>query len=553
MNKSLKVLLSLLLSLVLLSTCLIGCTKNNSSSEISQTTLAATTNSAATSAAETENAELGGLKLPLVDKPLTLTYYLTNLYPTVMKSYNDMKVYQIQEQDTGIHIDFIHPAAGQEADQLNLLIASNELPDIIEINPLNYAGGPGKLLQDGTAVDLKEMIDQYAPNIKKVFQDYSGSKKLISTDEGNIYCFPWLCFYDNQLVYMGHIIREDWLEKLALKMPETIDDWYNVLKAFKEKDPNGNQKNDEIPYISIKHDRILPFSYAWGITADFYDDNSVIKYGPMQPVFKEYLSIMRKWYSEGLIDPDFASTDSKQFDAKATGDIGGAFYGYAGGGIRKYMTSMAGTNPEYKLAGTSYPVLQSGQKPPVGHRIYSFNGNGAAVISSKNKHQKETVQWFDYNYSPKGYMLYNYGIEGETYTMNNGTPSFVEKITGAANGFMEELTKVNRFVGSGPWVHAKEAQDQYMSLPAQRVAIATWSNTEKSCFLPPITPTQDESLRLTAIMSEINTYMAEMVNKFIMGQESVDSFDKYVESLKKMNIEEAIKIKQAAFDRYNKR
>jgi ABC-type sugar transport system, periplasmic component len=548
---------SFLISLVLLITCFNGCSGNNTSpaDESSKpATSEATIAAASSTGSSSSEDELGGLKLPIVETPLTLTYFCTNDNPTVIKDYNEKKDYQIQEKDTGIHINFIHPAAGQETDQLNILIASNDLPDIFQFDPLkDYPGGPGKLLSDGTAVGLKDLIDQYAPNLKRIYEEHPEARKEASTDDGQLYCFPWLCFHDIQLVYMGHVIRQDWLDKLSLKMPETMDDWYNVLKAFKEKDPNGNGKNDEIPYISFKQNRLLPFSYAWGITDDFYEDNNVIKYGPMQPQFKEYLSTMRKWYSEGLIDPDYAITDMKLHDEKVTNNTAGAFYGYAGGGVRKYMQLMKGTNPTFELAGAPYPVLQSGQTPPIGHRINIFSGHNSALISGNNKHVKETVQWLDYNYSKKGYMLYNYGVEGESYNIVDGAPKFVDSITNSTNGFSDILTKYNSFVNSGPWEHAKEAQEQYMSVPESTKAIATWAKAEKGNGLPPITLTQDESQKCNVIMNEVKTYLSETVDKVIMGQESIDKFDDFVANLKKMGIEDAVKYEQAAFDRYQKR
>ena len=550
---------SVLLVIFLLASLFYGCSKNDNvtsksnSDESTTKQEASSTQQSNTNTNDSDKKLFGGLKLPIVDKPITLTYFVPNSYPTVLKTYNDIKMYQIQEKDTGIHIEFIHPPAGQETDQLNLLIASNDLPDIIETNPLTYPGGPEKLLQDNVAVEIQDLIDKYAPNFKNLFVRYPEVKKQISTDAGKMYCFPWLNFYDVQLVYMGHIIREDWLNNLSLEMPQTIDDWYNILTAFKERDPNGNGEKDEIPYIAIKYERLDPFCYAWGLTSDFYVENGNIKYGAIEPRFKDYLSTMRKWYSEGLIDPDYASTDSKQFDSKATSNIGGAFYGYSGGQIRTYMTLMEQNDPNYKLAGTRYPVLERGQKPPIGHRINMFYGGGSALITGSNKYVKETVHWLDYNYSPKGHMLCNYGIEGESYVMDNGYPRYTDNIAKTPNGFIDELTKYTRFVGNGPWENGKEAQIQYMAHPASIQAIENWSQTEKGHILPPITPTQEDSLRLNSIMNEINTYKSEMLNKFIMGQEPLDKYDDFVSTLRKMNIEKAIKIQQSALDRYNKR
>ena len=113
-------------------------------------------------------------------------------------------MYQQREKDSGIHIEFIHPALGQEAEQFNLMIASRDLPDLVEYNWVNYQGGVQKAIDDGVIIKLNDYIDQYAPNFKKTVSDGSKLSKIYDkgskTDEGNYFAFP--CFnigsYDPQ-------------------------------------------------------------------------------------------------------------------------------------------------------------------------------------------------------------------------------------------------------------------------------------------------------------------------------------------------------------------
>ena len=134
------------------------------------------------------------------------------------------------------------------------------------------------------------------------------------------------------LTFNGLIIRKDWLDQLQPPVPETMDEWYEVLKAIKTKDPNGNGQADEIPppldmdMTAINH----AFVGAWGVTTGFYQVDGKVQYGPIQPEFKSYLETMSKWYAEGLIDQDYAATDGTLKDAKVTNNQVGAFSGYMG-------------------------------------------------------------------------------------------------------------------------------------------------------------------------------------------------------------------------------
>src|SRR5579859_5373778 len=175
---------------------------------------------AAASGAAAAPAATEALTLPIVSQSLTLTYWApmsTNVAAS-MKSFGEMGCYQELEKRTGIHLDFQHPPLQQEQDQFNLLVASGKYPDVVEFDWLHsYAGGPAKAIKDGVIVRLNDLIDQYAPNLKKVLTDHPEWRKQIVTDEGDLYAFPFLRSDPILLTYMGPVIRKDWLDKLSLK------------------------------------------------------------------------------------------------------------------------------------------------------------------------------------------------------------------------------------------------------------------------------------------------------------------------------------------------
>lgn len=313
-----------------------------------------------------------------VGYPESLTYWVTlnsNASATLQNA-GEIKAYQKLEEMTGTKVQFQHPPAGSEQDSFNIMVSSGDLPDVIEHNWSAVSGGPDKLIGDGTLIRLNELIDQHAPNLKKVLDENPEYRKMITSDDGNIYVFPFLRGDDYLLTYNGLIIRQDWLDKLGLGMPETIEEWHTVLTAFKNDDPNGNGQADEIP-LRLDPGQLSmnkAFLGAWGITDSFYQVDGVVKYGPIQPEFKEFLQTMSRWYAEGLIDPDYLSGDSNLWDAKITNNTLGAFTGYTGSGIGRYLQMMEGKGGGFDLAGAPNVALKKGRRRRWARRILRLRG-----------------------------------------------------------------------------------------------------------------------------------------------------------------------------------
>ena len=101
-------------------------------------------------------------------------------------------------------------------------------------------------------------------------------------------------------------MRADWLEELNMDVPETIDDWHEMLVAFRD------EMGADVPLILPKSGRSgnSIFVSAFGVGSGFYQVDGKVQFGPIQDGFKEYLTLMNQWYNEGLLDPDFAATSS---------------------------------------------------------------------------------------------------------------------------------------------------------------------------------------------------------------------------------------------------
>lgn len=477
-----------------------------------------------------------------------------------MSNFNEVGAFKELEKITGTKVDFKHPGgdANQVKEQFNLLIASNNLPDVIQSSWLKVPRGPQNAIKEGTVLRLNDLIKTHAPNFQKFLDENPDIFNMIVTDDGDIYGFPFIRMDDRQKVFFGPMMRADWLKRVGLEAPTTIEEWEEVLTAFRDGDPNGNGKKDEIPFLlevgQVRDGNANSLIGAWDMLLQFYQVDGKVKYGEIEPEFEHFVATMSDWYKKGLIDPDFAAVDGKLKDANVTGHKLGAFFGYSSGSLGKYM-DLVKDHPTFELKPILNPSREKGKLSAAGQISPTYPGDHVAAITAAAKNPEEIVKWFDLGYAEQGSMLYNFGVEGESYEMVNGVPKYTQIITENPDGlaFKQSQARYMRNHIGGPFIQDVEGFLQQMKFPQQLEAIEVWGEAENKIQLPPITLTAEESSKLGSIMNDINTYSEEMLVKFIMGVEPLENLKNYADTLRNFGIEEAISIQQAALDRYNKR
>lgn len=536
-------------------TTLAGCGNSNGGGNTSTTTPAPTTTASNNTNTETTTSGDTTVSYPLQEGG-SVSYWI-ELNPNVASNYTaleDTVFAQTLQANTGVDIEFTHPAVGQVTEQFNLLMSNKTLPDIIEYSWVSYSGGPQKAIEDGVIIPLNDIIDQYCPNLKAYLEENPEVDKMIKTDDGTYYCFPFLRGADKLLTSTGTMIRQDWLDDLGMEVPTTMDEWYEVLTAFK------NEKGATAPftyqYSSVSLTDHNPFAYAYGAPRGFYlGDDGTVHFGAVEDGFKEYLMTMNKWMSEGLLDMDLATLTGDQVSAKITNGAAGASFGWCGSNMGVWTNAGKATDEKFSLAPAPYPVVNEGDTPQFGQRDNNYVGAGSAAITTSCQNVELAARLLDYGYSEEGHMLFNFGVEGESYTLVDGEPIYTDEIL--AN---PDLSIAHAMVGyirgnyNGPFVQDGRYVEQYYTLDTQKQALEIWSATNaKAHTLPPITPSVDESKEQSQIMNEISTYRDEMTLKFILGTESFDNWDNYVNTINNMNLERVLEIQNAALERYNNR
>lgn len=478
---------------------------------------------------------------------------------TLIDSMEDNEVVGMIEEKLGINLEFIHPSQADEETSLQVLFTSSELPDIIRLDDggqsatLKYPGGGEKGVADGIILQLNDLIDQYAPNYQIVRERGGEYEKNTITDSGimwamytmgDIYEMPW-----NGLSY-----RKDWADDMGLEAPVTLDDWHEILTAFKE------EKGADAP-LMIPDDGIMvssEFLSAFDTAKDFYVVNGDIKYGYLEAGMKEYVEMMQKWYSEGLIDPEFAANE-EFFDAgNGYGlPITYAVSGRTGAGVINWPSSRNGLSVMYRATDDEsidfYPVV-----PPVKtegdvtcYRYTTSPIYNPWIVTTSCENPEIAVKFLDWGFSDEGSLVMNFGSE-DNYTITDDGPWFIDDI------LYSEEHDLPTFLGAHTWEmlpglrnieRAFQNTDSFF-LSTRDV----WSSANNDYVIPAgVELSAEEGVEHAAIMADINKYVKEVVPKYIMGSIPMEDWDGVVEQLKSMNIDRAIEIQQAVYDRYSKR
>lgn len=489
--------------------------------------------------------KLNGNEIYPVQCDDTLTYW-TPLHVYIAQKYEnyaDTPIGKELKKLTGVNVEYVHAQQGQGAEQFNIMLASNDLPDMVQYDWRSYPGGPDAAVRDDIIYALSDKIKKYSPAYAKIMEENAELKKMVVTSNGDIYSYnfirgeEWLCNY------YGIIIRKDWLDKAGLDVPKSVAEFDNMLVKFKEFSGTA-----PLRFTS----KMFP-AFMFNTCDNFYvDNNGKIAFGAIDSQYKKALTQMKDWYDRGLLHPDFASMDSNSFNAAVLNGKLGVFDGAVGGGIATYLN--ANNDPDFDLMGITQ-ITENGDD--IAEFSYTEAVTDSTVASSITKNCKNielAMRYLDFGYTEKGHMLYNFGVEGESYNVVNGEPQFTDLMKNNPEGktFAELSPLYLKASYNGTFVQDARYVEESVVYPQQREAYANWSKTNMQKHLvPPFTLLEDEIDRAGDIKASISTYVDEMYIKFVTGRESLDKYDEYVAQVEKLGLNEILDIYQKALDRYN--
>ncbi len=550
--------LLLALALCLLASLLAGC--GGGTTESAAPTAAATeAPSEATAqpeAAETEapaqETEPAGITYPLEGDTveLTLFYMLDASYGFEA---TDMTLWSALEEATNVHIELTWTTPMAYGEQLNVAVATGDLTDLIRNAGNQFTAGLDYAVDQGIIIALNDYLETDMPDFYAALTSDENYWNSVVTSNGTIAEANGL-YYEAYGPQSGFVIRADWLEELSLEAPETIDEWHEVLTAFK---------------TELGCDYPLWLSSAGAYTGDFfgsaydtatmvasskypfYNVDGTIHFGPLEEGYYSYLELMTTWFQEGLIDPDFASATGYMFPLPPGDPATGKY------GIWCTMLTMfdqyAGLSDDadFAIVPLTDPVAYSGQTTHLGFDIDYVNQGSIAITTSCDEIEA-ACRWINYGYTEEGILLYNFGVEGEGFTYDEaGEPVYTDLVLNNPDGLTFTAAQF-RYAGgdnSPTVINFRSGWTTYSD--AALSAMETWGSVSDGAYELPrdFALTSEEQEEFNNIYIDIETYITESVLRFITGEMALSEYDTFVATIEQMNIQACIDLYQGALDR----
>lgn len=491
--------------------------------------------------------------MPIVNEPIELTFFTGLAATNGNTPFEERLVYSEYAKMSNVNVKFQFVPFDSLTEKRNLALANGDYPDAF-FTARMPAADLMRYGSEGSFVKIDELLD-YAPNLKSLMEKYPDLKKALTMPDGHIYSFP--SFYSPEFLPMligtPLWVKQDYLDQLGMKEPETIDEFYEFLKAAKTTDLNGNGEADELPYSGTGIGPLIDqLKGAWGVGTrglghkfvDVDPSSNELRFFRLTDNYRDMLQFLNKLYQEDLIDKDVFTQDGKTLYAK---------------GAKGQLVSTINPNPKTQFNDDGYFGLGA-LKGPNGDQLYThikvpMVWPGAFVITDKNEHPEATVRWMDYFFGDEGGTLFFMGQEGVSYTKQaDGTLEYVDSIKNNPEGLTldQALTKyvswmggsypgyvqLNYFKGSESLPESVEAGEKAAPYAIKDL----WYNFNY---------TEAETEFMSTVGTDIQNYINEMESKFITGATSFSEWDKYVKTVTGMGVDRYMEVYQGAFQRYD--
>lgn len=476
------------------------------------------------------------IKFPLAEEK-SFTVFSTINGEVDMK---DTLAFQKMEELTNVKWDMQSAMPADAAEKRGLLISSKQYPDVF------LKGGftqdeIEKYGKQEIFLPLNDLIEDYAPNIKKMMEERPEAKAVMTSDDGNIYSLPEVKVKTPAIP--AYYFNNKWLENLGLEEPTNPEELYTVLKAFKEQDANGNgDPGDEIPLLTsaapTDFKLLLPyFGVPFNVATKCAVVDGELQYMPVTDTFKELLAFSRRLYEEGLMDKNcFIQTLDQQRAIGMSEDVVGSFFDYG-----PFLTVGKERDDDYRIL----TPFEKGSFPTA-----LGIDNGALVITDACANPEVVIAWADQFYSEEGGILALMGVEGESYEMNeDGTWDWII-------GDYENVADLRAHVsmqGSGLipyqmprlWIEGMTDPDEkYLHEERNRVI------GEAGADIPVLKVAKEDTQTLASIKADIDVYIDQYAAKVITGEEDLEgTWETYLGTLEQMGVSEMKRIYADAYEK----
>ena len=544
--KKVKSLIALILSAMLTVGLLAGCGAKEEEKQSSSSKQEETQKEESQKSSEKEEEPVvEGVTYPLEGN---VTLKIATMSATIKE--DNKEIYESFKKATGINVEIENVSK----DQISLMISSGELPDIIVSYNNIFPAGIATAVADGTIVSLDPYLEKWAPDLYAFLESHDEVRKGSTIAGYGVITAPNIRADGEWDTTAGLTMRADWLKDLGLDVPETADEYYEALKAFKEKKGATAPLSTSLGNLKLFVNNGLITSAFNLASAGFYQKDGKVHFGASEAEYKDVLAWLHKLYDEGLLDPDFQTIDGNTATANFTGGVSGANFGAVASGISGLLDAMKEKDPNFDVTAVGSLVAKKGDKAALNRASSPLVGRGM-FLTSACENIEAAVKFMNFGYSEEGIKWFNFGDEGVTYTMVDGKPIYTDLITKNPEGLtmLEALGKYTAVTGNWGFLMDRGYNEQVYNLPQQMDAIERWSDTDANLYmLPSMEIAKDNADEYATINADITTYVGEMFVKYITGEKSLDTFEtEYLPTLEKMGLKRYIEIQQNALDAFD--
>lgn len=440
----------------------------------------------------------------------------------------DALAWKLIEEKTGVSLNVSTPA-GLLDEAINLNVASGSMADITFFNSLVLAN---KIGMQGALVNVLDHRDAM-PNFTRWLAQYPEVVKPYYSADGKMYMLPNEGFGEtNRYIWM---YRKDIFDQHNLTVPKTYDELHAVLKKLKEQYP------DSFPLAfrtGAKLGLMRTLMPAFGSHDTFYYENGQVKYGPTEDSYKEAVTYLSRFYKEGLIPPDWLTMDVKLWQDILSTNKSFMTFDYIGR-IDFFNVPLRKDNPQFNLAFMPPPAGPGG-KAVNPHIHYVHSG---MTVASNAKDIKGIMSYLDWFYAEETRTLMSWGVEGETYTVENGKKKIKSDFADVSD--LRKRTNLSTN-GTYTWLD----YDAHLSLASPELQ-ATYVEARKydsTLRLPPAFTAKEQEI-ISTKGEAIDKHREENISKFILGTKSLAEWDTYVEGAEKLGLRDVMEVYKAAFER----
>ena len=442
------------------------------------------------------------------------------------------------------------------SENVNLLCASGDLPDLVTNMGSVYSGGLTAAIRDEMIIDIAPLVEENAPRYYRAVTQDDYTLKTCITDEGQMGAmFPIL--EEPFPVTSGLWIRQDWLDELGKEIPTTTEDLKTVLELFRD------NFGASVGFFQMIRPNTGEAAFAaegiwnaFGPTGFYLDDQGTIQYAPMQQHYYDYIGYCKELADENLfLTSDM--TDQKANNLFASGSIG--LEGDSPDNIPSYLALL---DPEEAAKAKLVPMRALGEATeysPIATYV-SGDAGGNVSISTNCQNPAAVLHALDYLFTDEGAVFSSYGIEGLSYELNSeGKPEFTDIVSANPDGIPVRAA-MGYFCNPGLPGYIDYARNQSSWDDVQKSAFDVWNSaytgSSKTVDVNALTLTQEELDAVAVHKSDMITYVTEWVNGVVFGETPLDdaSIAEFQETMKTtMHIDDILATYNTAYERFQDR